>query len=259
MISSLLRRPLLLWGAYLAALTITAVAARAIWPHLASGAAGLSGLQVAVQAFVTLFPLPFVAAVGWRRSGFVKPRHLWLTLFPAATVAFGYLGSWQSLTASRLGLAVALVVLVALGEEMAFRGVVLSALLPLGIGRAVAISSAMFGLTHVVNLALGAALPGVVLQVLFSAMGGAGYAALRIRTGSLWPPVLLHAGYDLAFRVIVIDPGTPFANTFYSLHGVGLLVYAVVVLRRRARPDVAGVSPGATSSPDVAAASGAVA
>ncbi len=89
-----------------------------------------------------------------------------------------------------------------------------------------------------------------MLQVLFAGMGAAGFAALRLRTGSLWPGIALHAGYDLIFRVVVVQPGTAFANTLYTLHGLGWLLFAVVVLRKRrsARgegvPTPAGVTDG---------------
>ncbi len=72
-----------------------------------------------------------------------------------------------------------------------------------------------------------------MLQVLFAGMGAAGFAALRIRTGSLWPAIALHPAYDPTFRVTVIQPGTAFANSVYTLHGLGWLLFAVLVLRRR--------------------------
>ena len=70
--------------------------------------------------------------------------------------------------------ALAVVLLVAFGEETAFRGVLLKALLPRGVWPAVLASSALFGLMHLVNLALGAPWQAVMLQMLFAAMGGVG-------------------------------------------------------------------------------------
>ncbi len=231
--AALLRRPLLLWLLYAAVLTILGAAAKSLWPDLTSGAAGLSPLQIGVQAALTLLPLPFAAALGWRRAGFVPPRGWLVMLFPLATVAFGYLGPLRQQPAVSIALAVLLVLLVALGEETAFRGVLLPLLLPRGTAFAVAVSSALFGLTHLVNLVLGAPLPGVLLQVVFAGMGAAGFAALRLRTGSLWPGIALHAAYDLTFRVVVVQPGTAFANTIYTLHGLGWLLFAALVLRKR--------------------------
>jgi membrane protease YdiL (CAAX protease family) len=83
----------------------------------------------------------------------------------------------------------------------------------------VTLSSLLFGLTHTVNLLMGAPEAGVALPVIFASAGAAGSAALRIRTGCLPPRHRLHAGYDLAFRVMdgrPVDPATwhgPLATT----------------------------------------------
>ena len=253
MIAVLVRRPLVLWALYVLLLLVLAVTAKAMWPALTSGAAGLSGLQVALQAVLTVLPLPVAAYLGWRRVGFVRPRHLTVGLFPAATVAFGYVGPWRDQPWTTTALAVVLVCLVAIGEETAFRGVLLGLLVERhGVGPAVVVSSVLFGLTHLVNLALGAALPGVLLQVLFAGLGAAGLAALRMRTGSLWPGIVLHALYDLTFRVVEVEPGTAFGNTVYGLHGIGWAVFAVVVLRGRtgsARRSAGAAAVTATRSP----------
>ncbi len=185
----LLRRPLLWWAAYALTITMIIAAARALFPDLRSGAAGLSWTQVAVQALLTLLPLPFAHALGWRHIGFVRPHHWPGVIFPALTVGFGYLGAFRPVPATTLILAVIVVLLVAVGEEVAFRGVLLTLLLPRGTGTAVAVSSVLFGLTHLVNLIAGAPVHGVLLQIFFTGAGAgaAGFAALRIRTGSLWP------------------------------------------------------------------------
>lgn len=220
-----------------------------VWPELTSGANGLSWRQLVVQLVVTLLPLPVAAAVGWRRIGFVRPAHLHLALFPAATVAFGYTAGLDAATVSGVALAIAVVCLVAVGEEIAFRGVLLQLLLPWGTRGAVAVSSALFGLTHTVNLLLGAPPAGVALQVLFSSLGATAYAALTLRTGSLWPAIVLHATYDLAFRVGNVEPGSWHANLYYTLHGIGGLVFAMVLLRRGRRAS----APEPATNPGVAA------
>jgi membrane protease YdiL (CAAX protease family) len=229
--SALRRRPVTAWAVYLVLLGLIALSVTALWPDLGSGADGLSTRQVAVQALLTLLPLPAAAALGWRVIGFRRPQKLLLAAFPAATVGFGYVAPAQPQALTTVALAVLLVLLVAFGEEIAFRGVLLHLLLPRGAGVAVALSSLLFGLTHTVNLLLGAPPAGVLLQVFFAGTGAAGFAAIRIRTGSLWPGIVLHAGYDLAFRVTQIDPSTWHGRFYYTLHGIGWLIFAVVVLR----------------------------
>ena len=85
------------------------------------------------------------------------------------------------------------------------------------------------------------------LPVVFAGMGAAGFAALRLRTGSLWPGIALHAAYDLTFRLVVIQPGTAFANAVYTLHGLGWPLFAVLVLRSPPRAADPGTRAGEVS------------
>lgn len=229
---------MLLWVLYLVTVTGIAVAARRLAPDLLAGPDGLSPLQVGLQMAVTALVLPFAAVVGAAGLGLTRGVRVpdgAVLAFPAATVAAGYLGGLREVDPSTIGLAIASVVLAGVAEELAFRGVLLRALLPCGTARAVAVSSALFGLMHVANLALGAAWHATVLQVVFAAMAGTGYAAMRRRTGSLWPPIVLHAVYDATFRLADVPPGSAFQHAIFMLHGVGWAVYAVVVLRPRQR------------------------
>lgn len=83
------------------------------------------------------------------------------------------------------------VILAPLAEETLFRGLMLRRLLPFGERPAVALSALCFALAH-----------GSVDQVLYALAGGAvlGYAA--VRTGRLWPCVLLHALANAAALVL---------------------------------------------------------
>ena len=83
------------------------------------------------------------------------------------------------------------VFLAPLAEETLFRGLLLRRLLPLGERTAVALSALCFALPH-----------GSAGQVLYALAGGAvlGYAA--VRTGRLWPCVLLHALANAAALVL---------------------------------------------------------
>jgi hypothetical protein len=101
-----------------------------------------------------------------------------------------------------------------------------------------------------VNLLLGAPPSGVALQIFFAGTGAAGLAALRIRTGSLWPGIVLHAAYDLAFRLMDLDASTGHGKLYYTLHGLGWLIFAVVVLRPGARGQRSVPSSVASCRPD---------
>lgn len=101
----------------------------------------------------------------------------------------------------------------ALFEEVAFRGVLLAVVAEaLGTGWAVVLSSAVFGLWHVGPTRLAARENGVVdpravrrrvvAAVAVTTVGGAGFALLRIGSGSLLAPVLAHAAIN-GFALLV--------------------------------------------------------
>ena len=87
--------------------------------------------------------------------------------------------------------------LVALNEELFYRGVLLDLLKPFGWRRAVLWTSIAFGASHLVNLGAGAYPPFIAMQVAATTAGGVALAAIRIRTGSLWPALLIHLVIDL--------------------------------------------------------------
>lgn len=231
----LLARPVLLWALFLLAITAMGILAKWLTPTLRPGPGGVGPVQVALQLGMLLMILPFAVRVGSDALGLRRlpaPRDGLVLLFPTLTVAVGYFAGFRHAEVSTLILAFASVVLAGLVEETAFRGILLTRLLPRGLWTAVLLTSALFGLLHVVNLLLGSPWQTVLLQVTFAAMAGTGYAAMRLRTGSLWPPIILHALFDLTFRVTELEAGTPFHSAIQMLHGVGWLIYAAIALRR---------------------------
>ncbi|MDQ4130096.1 MAG: CPBP family intramembrane metalloprotease [Actinomycetota bacterium] len=86
-------------------------------------------------------------------------------------------------------------------EEVLFRGVLLAAMLDVGsLAQAVVASSALFGLWHIgptlralrENDAAARRTPVVLAAVVGTAVGGVGFALLRVGSGSLAAPVLVH-------------------------------------------------------------------
>lgn len=86
-------------------------------------------------------------------------------------------------------------------EELWFRGLVLESLAEWTPVRAAFMSSALFGLTHLVNIAFGANPAVTAAQVIGATCFGIGMAALRLRGVSLWPLIILHAMGDIALQV----------------------------------------------------------
>ena len=93
---------------------------------------------------------------------------------------------------------------VGISEELAFRGVVLRALLgAYPVRRAVLISALAFGAVHSLNaLMTGEVLPALMQSCIAVGMG-MWAANIRIRTGSLYPSMLLHGLWDLALLVVI--------------------------------------------------------
>jgi CAAX protease family protein len=86
--------------------------------------------------------------------------------------------------------------LIALNEELFFRGLLLEMLRPLGWRRAITMTAVLFGAGHALNLLSGGNVPFTILQVLATTAGGVTLAAIRIRSGSLWPLIVVHAVLD---------------------------------------------------------------
>jgi uncharacterized protein len=77
--------------------------------------------------------------------------------------------------------------------EVLFRGIALCALLPTGTMRAVFLSSVLFGLVYTAGGFLGKPPLFVLAQIMISASFGLCVAAVRLRTGTIWTAVFLHA------------------------------------------------------------------
>ncbi len=78
-------------------------------------------------------------------------------------------------------------------EEVAFRGVALSLFLPrYSEPLSIAITSLGFGLSHLLNLATGRERVWVFGQVVWASILGLFYGVLVLKSGSLWPAMLVH-------------------------------------------------------------------
>jgi membrane protease YdiL (CAAX protease family) len=101
----------------------------------------------------------------------------------------------------------AIAVLPGVCEELLFRGMLLPSLLrSAGPAMAAVISALLFGVIHLHYV------PGQPLmldRVPFAIAVGLGLGALRLGSGSLWPPILAHAALNtLTFVVVLVTSGT---------------------------------------------------
>ncbi len=125
-------------------------------------------------------------------------------------------------------------------EEMAFRGCIFTVILRRVSGKradvflAIALSSAVFGAVHLVNVFVGASLGGVLLQVGYSFLIGAMCSVVLVKTGNIWYCVVLHAVYNFAGGVVPECGGgliwTPSEIALTAIIGVAVAAYVIYTL-----------------------------
>lgn len=171
---------------------------------LTQGVAWNLVLSLAVLGFATRY-------FGWSDLGFRLPplwlalRLMWfplLLLLPVFWLAFA-IGLPPPQAIAFLGLNT---LLVALSEEWMFRGVLFRALA----GRrrvwpALLMTSVIFGSIHVLNGFTYSTLTQSSVQAVAAMMTGLLLGALLIRTGSIWPSVILHMVWNFALLLVTVE------------------------------------------------------
>jgi len=180
------------------------------------------------------YAVALVVVFGSERSGVQAPRsgpRRWLPLLLIVPLA-SFLGLITGGIRPGSVDAVLLRTAIAAGaEEIIFRGIILPLLLPRG-GRAAAlISTLLFALSHLVDIS------GFYPENWFSALnafgGGLIFAAVRLRSRSIYPGIVVHAAYNIieALRwhdtllIVLLDRIWPF------------VMIAAGLVALRARPD----------------------
>ena len=132
-----------------------------------------------------------------------------------------------------------------LGEEWGWRGYLLPKLLPLGQWPALLISGAIWGIWHAPLIVLGANYPGhpvlgILLMTINCTIIGTILGWTRLATGSIWPAVLGHAGFNASVGAAYIfgKVGVEYDQAQVTLAGwtgwiLPLLFIALLVLARR--------------------------
>ena len=196
--------------------------------------------------FALLLALVLSFARRWRSSGFAGPLAVgrWWMFWPIwldAIVPLSqglaedgplYLAGWGAVSLA-----------VGFGEEGVFRGIVMSSLGLDRPRRAILLSSLMFGAIHLAGL-LSPIDYRLVLAQAASVVGlGVILGAVRVRTASIWPCVIVHAVLDfcgIAAGGGVVEAMQYSSDAFYSMLGAGgvALAWGLVLCWRlpRARP-----------------------
>lgn len=216
---------------------------------------------VAVQTLLPQADAPFiamcVAAVAiaglltglqwWQEAGFNAPdrwRSLGLLWLPAVVaVVLPLLGGVQWLSAGTTLYFASGYLITGFMEEAWMRGLVLRVLQPTGSVRAVLLSALLFALLHSTNFLFRN--PAIVLAQMVGAFCfGVAFAALRLRTNSIWFSMGLHMLHDL-FLHITAFPVIPLA----VVQDVILLIYGIYLLRGLHQPPSPSHTDGTTFQP----------
>lgn len=134
----------------------------------------------------------------------LTPRRLWLIIIPVLAIVIA-ISNLFDITWSETSLGLAAVIaagtlLVGLGEELAIRGVLLTAVRARhGEFATLLITSFVFGLAHAPSYVISGLPPLIiVIQVFALAASGAAFYWIRRVSGLLWAAVLFHAFSDWA-------------------------------------------------------------
>lgn len=200
----------------------------------------LLALITVTDAMAGVAGLFIVLALGWWvRVGFATlgNRHdLVLYIVPAAIAISQVLGGITITKPGTIFLFAVFSLVVGLAEEVFFRGLILTALVPAGVQRAVLVSSLLFAIPHLFNAVAGIWDPVFTLADTIAAFGiGVTFAALRIRTGSLWPLIGLHAMIDFTALVALGSLEIPVQSAIQLIitlaFGFLLILYGIFLLR----------------------------
>ncbi len=191
-------------------------------------------------ALAMLLAAALLARLGWwREAGFVSPsgwRNLRLLVFPLLVVGLVLSGGVFVSGVGDLVSTLLAVLAAVFAEELIFRGLVFRALAPGGPVRTVIFTSLLSGLLVFGRTVTGGPWPEAARVTLLAVCGGLTYGALRWRTASIWPVVLVHAA--LAFAVDIAALGTVTYPLFLLLSTLGFVLYGLFLLRNpRVRAD----------------------
>ncbi len=162
-----------------------------------------------VQALTCLVVLGAVALLGWWRvtglTSAIDRRGLRMAIYiTAIPLTFFVIVAILLLTGGELNRAILILsvivvfnLLVGLFEETLFRGVVFHGLRTAhSLWFAILASSLLFGLFHLVNLAVGQDWHITIFQVVNASALGVFFCGIMLQTNSLWPAIVLHAVWN---------------------------------------------------------------
>jgi membrane protease YdiL (CAAX protease family) len=114
-------------------------------------------------------------------------------------------------------------------EELIFRGIIIRAWLKKGVSVAVGVSTALFGVGHLMQLMGGQSAFGTLLQIVFSLVVGLALALVVVRTWSMWGVIVFHALFDFVQLVSTSPTASVTDSSLYSVPMIGTLVCTIIL------------------------------
>jgi membrane protease YdiL (CAAX protease family) len=207
----------------------------------------LSGYLIDKGLFAVALLVVLAKWDGLRNYGFERGRSWWFLVTGAPIIVLTALLLLNPESPFGLGMAAALgwilvSTFVAIGEEGLFRGLLWRALEGRGMLTTSLLTSALFGTVHLVGLFTPIPWQIIASQVVFAAGGGMMFAAVRLASGSLLAPIILHALFDSCALVAAGGAQEMFSDTMsvgrLLVPGLAFFVWGlicVLVIRRRRR------------------------
>lgn len=186
-------------------------------------------------------------AFGFRK---VQPRR-WLAYLPAVVVLLVTVAAngfyLQQAPEVAVGRVVLLCLLVGFVEETVYRGMMVRLLLGRSVTLAVLVPTALFGLSHSLNLSSGQSPAATLGQVAFALSFGLCATMMWLIGKSVWPLIAFHGLYDFT---VLTGPAVNESAVVVALNTIALVVGALVLALwyRTDRPG-RGSDLAATSGP----------
>jgi membrane protease YdiL (CAAX protease family) len=216
---------------YLVVVFVVSALSGIAYDELGASASNLfrgAGVDLIVGAILLVVT---ITALGWWRPVLFdreRSRHRWPIFVPVLNLVLVVVNlvavDWRAYTLPFLGASLA-ILLVGFTEEVVFRGVLLFSLRQrLNEVWVWLLTSLLFALSHLINIALGAETSGTIVQLFAAFAGGTVYYILRRTTGSLIYAMVLHGLWD--FSVFATGVGEP----NYLVTGLSVFFEVVLVV-----------------------------
>jgi len=195
---------------------------------------GVLRLLFPVQLVAVIVCLAVIArSIGWRAAGFGKISWSGMIWFLPGWAVLGLMAlgiteaaaadNLRDWNATGLALLVLTTLLIAIGEEVTFRGILLrGALTRLSVPSAMLFSTVAFGLFHFVNGLAGQNAADTSQQVIFAVLAGFFLAPIALRVGNLWPLIIWHWLWNMG---LILGQS---AGVFHPFVLIGIAIQAVV-------------------------------